>query len=136
MQLVAFDVDAALAAEDEAAMMEIASESAALKEAFAELNTLTEAQTEPLQTIASKVESTVEDSEKGKKEVIEAARNAQEVRKKKLILFLIIVTVIVILVVIGIVFVVLFVCTPRGLDACKPAPKEDDKKRLLLRLLM
>jgi|TARA_B110000977_G_scaffold43080_1_gene58302 hypothetical protein len=55
MQMQEFDVERALAAEDEAAMAEIAQESAALKDAFAELNTLTTQQTEPLQAIADKV---------------------------------------------------------------------------------
>ena len=43
----------------------------------------------------------------------------------------------VVLIIIAVVFMIIFICTPRGLDACKPEDKDDTKKKLrMLRRLL
>ena len=43
----------------------------------------------------------------------------------------------VVLNIIAVVFMIIFICTPRGLDACKPEDTDDTKKKLrMLRRLL
>lgn len=75
-QMVAFDVEAALDAENAEAMASIAAESKGLKDAFGELSMLTAAQGAPLQEAALQVESAVATSDEGALLLRAAARVA------------------------------------------------------------
>lgn len=66
--------------------MDLATEAAALKETFQDLNQLTKEQNEPLSEIAGKMEDAAVASGAGSKSLVSAAKNKGKTRKKVCIL--------------------------------------------------